>query len=134
MSARDAHEAVNTILSHECQLGDRKQSIREWIVEYGADQGVVLLRLTAGWSLRRALEEPLRDAPISPRRVRGKPRSSRFLGVTRHGSRKHRWYARISKQGKLIDLGTSENEMIAASLYNIASRNRDGIAARVNLI
>jgi hypothetical protein len=133
MSAREAHDAIEQILSHEARIGERRQAIRAWASEYGIDESLVLLRVSAGWDLRKALTEPLGDKPILPK-GRDKKRSSRFLGVTRHGTRKGRWYARINNGGKTTELGTSESEFIAATLFNIASRNRDGIAARVNLI
>ncbi len=130
MSANEAREAIETILAHQVTLGTRKLSIADWIEEYGADTGVVLLRLTAGKNLRQALHDPIRE----PVRWTTKPKGSRFRGVVRHGTRRDRWYARISNGGRLIDLGTSENELIAASLYNIAARNRDGLAAKINLV
>lgn len=117
---------------HKVQLGDRKQSIADWIEEYGADRGVVLIRVTAGWPLRKALEEPVRP----PLRHNRRKKSTPWLGV----------FKRTDRPGYRVQVGCHEDEpenrkrlgtfacdREAAAVFNIYARNRDGVAAKINL-
>lgn len=122
-----AREALDEILAHPVRLRGKRQSIGEWIAEAGADRGIVLLRVTAGWSLDRALAEPLRP----PKRWTRRRKQSRFRGVTRHPCGK--WYARGYDGETNVDLLLTDNEAEAGAAYNVWARNRDGMSARVNL-
>lgn len=121
-------EAIAAILSHPVAWRGKRQTIAEWVDECGADRGVVLVRLTAGWPLARALTEP----PRPPKRWSTRRKVSRFRGVTRH--RCGKWYARIHHDGESIDLGLWDDELEAASVVNVAARTWRGLAAKVNLL
>ena len=57
--------------------------------------------------------------------------SSRFKGVCWH-KRDHVWQANIRKDGKFMHLGTFNNELEAAIVYDKAARELFGTFARLN--
>lgn len=105
----------------------------DWVTECGADRGVVLIRLTAGWSIDRAIQEPLRP-PLQHGRTRKK--TTPWKGVKK---RKDRPGYRVcigqdqGMNGAPLCLGTFACDKEAAAVYNIWARNRNGLSAKINL-
>lgn len=123
-----ARKALDEILAHPVSWRGRRQPIAQWIDEIGADRGTVLIRITGGWSLEKALLEPVRP----PKRWTKRTKQSRFRGVTRHPSGK--WYARGYDGESNVDLLLTDDEAEAGAAYNVWVRNRYGLRAKVNLL
>lgn len=116
---------------HKVTLGTRKQSIGDWIEERGADRGVVLIRLTAGWDLRRSLEEPLRP----PLRHSNRKKTVPWIGVFKRPD-KPGYRVKVGPNGPKRSrtvLGTYGCDKEAAAIYNIWARNENGVSAKINL-
>lgn len=124
---------------HKVRLGVRTQTVAEWIEEYGADRGTVLIRITAGWSLHKALTEPLRPplkyfGPGSKSRVKTTPWFGVFKRSDKPGYRvKLRHGVKGDSASNHVNLGTFACDKEAAAIYNIWSRNTNGVNARINL-
>jgi hypothetical protein len=120
---------------HKVTLGTRTQSIADWIEERGADRGVVLIRVTAGWDLRKALNEPLRKPLPHPERVTRK-KSTPWLGVFKRNDRPG-YRVQIGRSNddgeKRVRLGTFACDKEAAAVYNIWARTQFGVSAKINL-
>jgi len=113
---------------HKVVLGTRKQRIGDWIEERGADRGAVLIRLTAGWDLRKALEEPLRP----PLRHLSRKKTVPWIGVFKRPDRPG-YRVKVGPYGAQIELGTYGCDKEAAAIYNIWARNEYGVSAKINL-
>lgn len=106
----------------------RTQPVADWVDECKADRGVVLIRITAGWSIDRAIQEPLRN----PLKHGGKNKTTPWIGVKKRSDRPgYRVRGKIGKE--LIQLGTYECDKEAAAVYNIWARNQRGLSAKINL-
>lgn len=120
---------------HRVTMMGETKSIGDWVAERGADRGIVLIRLTAGWDLKRALEEPLRKPTMKKQIQRGRKPSTPWLGVFKRSDKPgyRVTTGQRTESGSDYRLGTLRCDKEAAAIYNVWARNEHGMAAKVNL-